>query len=176
MNLFEIARRWMVAVVAEILNTSTAVIETLLPNQPAWLARIKLLETQLRTAANSPGHTDGRGSAASQSTEPELDPGALLASHVILHEALTDLKVRGLALDEDLLKRMRTDWSAESIIGYLQAAESQLRTKVSDALAGAAEPLAKGVTVGRSALAHEVLGGAPPEGTATADGKQRLQA
>ena len=142
MTVAEIARRWTVALIAEVLGTSVGVVETLLPYRPAWVARIRMLESRLRSAAK-PSNEIGRGPAPmADPAELPIDPVALLTSHAILHETLNDIKARGLSLDDGLVQRMTNDWSTESIVTYMQAADAQLRTTVAEALSRAAAPLA----------------------------------
>lgn len=141
MTVAEIARRWTIGVIAEVLGTSIGVIEALLPYRPAWAARIKMLESRLRAVAGSSDQMDPRSAPAAEAAELPIDPVALLTSHAILHETLNDIKARGLSLDDGLVQRMTSDWSAESIVTYLQAADAQLRTSVAEALTRAAAPL-----------------------------------
>ncbi|MFQ5772992.1 MAG: hypothetical protein ACE5GS_00595 [Kiloniellaceae bacterium] len=144
MDFFEVARRWAVLLLAEALNTSARVIERVLPTQPRWLAQIRLLEAQLRSAAGAgekaavpaAGKDAGAPSAPAAS---ELE--ALLASYAILRQSLKDLEARGLGLDVGLLQRMTSEWSAESVVGYLQSCESRIRAVAKEALDRATAPL-----------------------------------
>ena len=141
MNLFQIAWQWTVLLLAEVLNASASVVETVLRSQPRWVAKVRLLEEQLRARVS--GGADGPETAAAdgglvagaRSTE------ALLQSYAILSQALRDLEARGLALDSALMERMKREWTSESIVGYLVSSETQLREIVSKELDRAAAAL-----------------------------------
>ncbi|MFQ5467331.1 MAG: hypothetical protein ACE5DS_04265, partial [Kiloniellaceae bacterium] len=132
MDFYEISRRWLVALLAEVLNVSLSVVEAILPGQPRWLAQIRTLEAQLRAAAQG----GGAGEAPSQTARGEqakderprggADPSdlqAVLESHAILRAALHDLQARGLSLDDALLKRMGEEWSSDAVLGFLRASD-----------------------------------------------------
>lgn len=157
MDFYEIARRWLIALLAEVLNVSLSVVEAILPGQPRWLAHIRTLEAQLRAAAQRggaqgasgapgppPGQAERGERAEGERPRGGADPSdlqAMLESHAILHAALHDLEARGLSLDDALLKRMGEEWSTDAVLGFLRASDGQLRKFVAAALERAAEPL-----------------------------------
>lgn len=149
MNFLEIARRWTILFLAETLKTTAGAIAAVLPFQPRWLAQIALLASQLRAAAEGSGdYEDDDATAdtdAGEITANSLNHEALLESHARLHQAFSDLSARGLALDPELLQRMRADWNVESVISYLSTAEKNLRDVANLALNEAAEPLGMSV-------------------------------
>lgn len=147
MDFFELARRWTILFLAQMLSTSARAIEIVLPLRPRWLAQIRLLETELRAAANRHRAQPEPGQAVVRNDSPEPDLGALLASYNVLQQTVVDLEARGRSLDDGLLNRMKAEWTAESIVGYLQSCETQLRKTVSEALDQAAVPLAAGAEV-----------------------------
>ena len=142
MNPVEIARRWTVLFLAEILKTSVRAIEAVLPYQPRWLAQIDLLAQQLHNRVDI-NRTDETAPAPPTRAETfsRADLDSLLASHAVLHHALITFEARGLALDEDLIQRMRDDWKVESVIQFLQSAEAQLRETAATVLDQSAAPL-----------------------------------
>jgi len=144
MTFLEIARRWTIVMLAETLRISASAVEAVLPFQPRWLAQISLLASQLRAAADGDDAGDyewsGEDDAAPESGElPSTE--ALLASHTCLRKGLSDIVARGLSLDEELLQRMRTDWTLDSVVSYLSSAEKTLRDSANGALDEAAKPL-----------------------------------
>lgn len=139
MTFLEIAQRWTIVILAETLKISTSAVETVLPFQPRWLAQIALLASRLRAAADRGDDWDEEDDASEIAKLPSTE--ALLASHTCLRQGMSDIVARGLALDEDLLQRMRTDWSLESVVSYLTSAETNLRKAASQTLDNAAEPL-----------------------------------
>jgi len=72
---------------------------------------------------------------------------ALMASHAHLRQAFADISARGLALDSDLLERMRTDWNVDSVVSYLSAADANLRDAANRTLTNAAKPLGLSVRI-----------------------------
>ena len=149
MTFLEIAQRWTILFLAETLKTTAGAIAAVLPFQPRWLAQIALLASQLRAAAEGSGdYEDDDATAdtdAGEITANSLNHEALLESHARLHQAFSDLSARGLALDPELLQRMRADWNVESVISYLSTAEKNLRDAANLALNEAAEPLGMSV-------------------------------
>ncbi len=139
MTFLEIARRWTIVLLAETLKISASAVEAVLPFQPRWLAQIALLAAQLRAAADRDEDWDEEDDVLEAAQLPNTE--ALLASHTCLRQGMSDIVARGLALDEDLLQRMRTDWNLESVISYLSSAEANLRAAASQTLDNAAEPL-----------------------------------
>lgn len=139
MNVYQTVRSWVVLLLAEVLNVSVSVAELVLRNQPRWLAQLRLLETELRHgAASNANGVDGAEAMASAGGGPD-EPGAaevrnVLASYAILNRALLDLQANGLALDESLMGRMRRDWNVDSILGYLETCDAQLRKRMSAVL------------------------------------------
>jgi hypothetical protein len=149
MNFLEIARRWTILFLAETLKTTAGAISAVLPFQPRWLAQIALLASELRAAAEGSGNfADVTAAAeidAEEITANTLNHEALLESHARLRQAFSDICARGLALDPELLQRMRTDWNMESVVSYLSTAEKNLRDAANRALNEAAEPLGMSV-------------------------------
>jgi len=143
MTFLEIARRWTILTLAETLKISASAIEAVLPFQPRWLAQIALLAAQLRAAAERDDDWDEDDDASETANLPSTE--ALLASHTCLRQGMSDIVARGLALDAELLQRMRTDWSLESVVSYLSSAEVNLRKAASQTLDAAAEPLGMNV-------------------------------
>ena len=147
MTFLEIARRWTVLFLAETLKTTAGAISAVLPFQPRWLAQIALLASQLRAAAEGSGDFEDDATAATAEIDDDeitakfLNHESLLESHARLRQAFSDLSARGLALDPELLQRMRVDWNVESVISYLSTAEKNLRDAANLALNEAAEPL-----------------------------------
>jgi hypothetical protein len=141
MTFLEIARRWTIVMLAETLRISVNAVETVLPFQPRWLAQIALLAAQLRAAADAgdEGHEDAAEGPAEIVELPNVE--TLLASHTCLRQGLSDIVARGLSLDADLLQRMRTDWSLDSVVSYLSSAEKNVRDSASRTLDEAAEGL-----------------------------------
>lgn len=162
MTFLEIARRWTILILAETLKVSVSAIEAVLPAQPRWLAQIALLASQLRAAADRDigEDTDWGDVGDEDNGAPETAglPGLdiMLASHACMRRGLSDIVARGLALDEDLLQRMRDDWSADSIVSYLCSAEKNLRDSVNLTLDQAADSL------GMSVSAMTALAGCEP--------------
>jgi hypothetical protein len=158
MSFLEIARRWVIVMLAETLRISASAVEKVLPFQPRWLAQVSLLAAQLRAAAD--GNEDEAHEWDHETDDSKINglPSieALLASHTCLRQGLTDIVARGLALDDDLLQRMRTDWTMDSVVSYLSAAEKTLRDSASGTLDEAAKPL------GMSFAAIAVLAGYDP--------------
>lgn len=151
MNFLEIARHWTILFLAETLKTTASAIAAVLPFQPRWLAQIALLASQLRAAAEGSGDFENDASAATAEIDADeitakyLNHEALMESHARLRQAFSDLSARGLALDPELLQRMRADWNVESVISYLSTAEKNLRDAANLALNEAAEPLGMSV-------------------------------
>ena len=155
MTFLEIARRWTILILAETLKVSVSAIEAVLPAQPRWLAQIGLLASQLRAAADRDTAWEADEDTGWDDAEDE-DKGTsetaglpnfeiMLASHTCLRQGLSDIVARGLALDEELLQRMRDDWSADSIVSYLCSAEKNLRDGVNLTLDQAADSLGMSV-------------------------------
>lgn len=139
MTFLEIARRWTIAILAETLRTSASAIEAVLPFQPRWLAQIALLASQLRAAADKDDSRTEEDGAPETVELPSIE--VLLASHTCLRQGLSDIAARGLALDDDLLQRMKTDWSLDSVVSYLRSAENALRENAGRTLDEAAGSL-----------------------------------
>ncbi len=144
MSAMEIARRWTVLFLAEVLKTSVRAIEAVLPYQPRWLAQIELLAKQLQTKVEK-YQPEEMAPPTQTETFSRADLDSLLASQAVLRHAFITLEARGLALDEDLIQRMRDDWQTESVIQFMQTAEAQLRETAATVLDQAAAPLAKSV-------------------------------
>ncbi len=152
MTFLEIARRWTIVILAETLRISASAVEAVLPFHPRWLAQIALLASQLRASADGNEEWSAAGDDLGTDGLPSME--ALLASHTRLRQALSDIVARGLALDDKLLERMRSDWSQDSIVSYVTSAETTLRDGATTALEEAAEPL------GMSVAAMAALAGA----------------
>jgi hypothetical protein len=173
MTFLEIARRWTILFLAETLKTTTDAIAAVLPFQPRWLAQIALLASQLRAAADrSDAYEDdaaGEDDPVLQTANP-VNLEALLASHARLRQAAADIGARGLALDPELLQRMRAEWNVESVISYLSTAEKNLREAANRALNEAAVPLGMSVAamtdLGPCALKVGPPASIPPAGPA----------
>ena len=143
MTFLEIAQRWTIVILAETLKISASAVEAVLPFQPRWLAQIALLASQLRAAADGDDDWDEEEDASETAKLPSIE--ALLASHTCLRQGMSDIVARGLAPDEDLLLRMRTDWNLDSVVSYLSSAEANVRKAASQTLDSAAEPLGMSV-------------------------------
>ncbi len=145
MNIYDAVRRWVVLLVAEVLQITAGAAELLLRSQPRWVAQLQLLAAELRA-----GQKPRSAVADPTNGETEIfdsdEPGAagmpqILSSYAILNCAMRDLEAHGLALDQQLTERMRREWTADSIVGYLQSCDAQLHEKVTLALNQAAEAL-----------------------------------
>ncbi len=157
MTPMEIARRWTVLFLAEVLKTSVRAIEAVLPYQPRWLAQIDLLAKRLHNSVDISGSDEtAPAPPARDETFSRADLDSLLASHAVLHHALITFEARGLALDEDLVQRMRDDWNAESVIQFLQSAETQLRETAATVLDQSAAPLGNSVAALLPVRKHRV--------------------
>lgn len=148
MNFFEIARRWTILLLAEVLGTTTGVIGAILPGRPRWLAQIRVLEAQLRAAAHGGQAQSNAKTGGPAGAPPALNAATLLAAYEMLHRALKDIEARGLALDDGLLTRMQDEWTAESVIGYLKSCDEQLRHTATAALDQSAKALGIGAAGG----------------------------
>ena len=167
MNVYQTVRSWVVLLLAAVLNVSASVAETLLRSQPRWLAKMRLLAADLRHDG-AMGEARLNGARAATGATPAAAPeGAdevhdILASYAILNRALLNLQANGLSLDEGLTSRMRSDWSADSVVGYLESSEAHLQKTVSAALQDAAMALeAAGLVLDPPQGAVEAAGRGP---------------
>lgn len=135
--------RWATLFLAEILNVSASAAEAILRSQTRWVAQLRLMANNL-SAAYSTGEAAGEVALKPKVGAVPFDATAMrqvLDSYAILNRTLRNIKGRGLALDDTLLKRMKREWNQDSIIGYLRSCDEQLKKTVGEALDEAAKAL-----------------------------------
>jgi len=137
-----IIERWVVLLLAEVLNLSATVAETILRQKPRWVARLRLLEANLRAPSQAPD-SGPPGDPKPESERPSADTmRQVLESYAILSSTLKGIEARGLVLDDALVNRMSNDWSPKSIVSYLKTCDAQLKHEVGVALSAAAKVIA----------------------------------
>ena len=145
MEFNERAKRFVMSVIASVLNTTVAIVERMLPFRPDWLERIHILAAEfnsiegdaaeIATVRRAPRDT-GRPATADAETE-NSEP--LLAAYDALWQFIQKTKVEGLLLDDEFCARVERDWTMPIFLGYMRSAEKSLQERALEAQTIASE-------------------------------------
>ncbi len=139
MEFNERAKRFVVSVIASVLDTTVAIIERMLPFRLDWLERIRVLVAKFDSVEAEATEIAG-GRIARRDTGPPATADAdrqktepLLAAYDALWQFIQKTKVEGLLLDDEFCARVEREWTTPVLLGYMRSAEKSLQERAEQA-------------------------------------------